>query len=88
MKMQNVRGARNEQDGLIAESFDPGTRFDMERALDKACAALPGKLNNHDFRRRVAVKLADRVRRGPCSADVLNSAALDEVENLRRRRGR
>lgn len=83
MKMKNVLSTWNGPDSLIVESFDKNVRFNMEMALDKACQSLPPKLNNHDFRRMIAVKIAEQVRGGPCSAKTINLAAAKAVEDLR-----
>ncbi len=88
MRMENVLSTWNGPDSLIVESFDNSVRFNMEMALDKACQLLPPKLNNHDFRRMIAVKIAEQVRDGQCSAETINLAATKAVEDLRQQHSR
>ena len=88
MRMNDGLNTWNGPDSLIVESFDRNIRFDMEMALDKACRSLPPKLNNHDFRRMIAVKIAEQVKGGPCSAEAINLAAAKAVEDLRQQHSR
>ena len=88
MKMENVLSTWNGPDSLIAETFDKNVRFNMEMALDKAYQSLPPTFNNHDFRRMIAVKIAEQVSGGPCSAETINLVAAKAVEDLRQQHSR
>ncbi|WP_398472227.1 hypothetical protein [Tardiphaga sp.] len=88
MRMENVLSSWNGPDSLIVENFDKNVRFNMEMALDKACQSLPPALNNHDFRRMIAVKIAEQVKGGPCSTETINLAAAKAVEDLRQQHSR
>jgi len=69
---------------FLSESFDRRTLFDMEMALDKACALAKPDLQDHYNRSYVAKRIIARVQAGPGTPDAMTQAALTAVEDLRR----
>jgi hypothetical protein len=74
----------NDEGHFLSESFDRRTLFDMEMALDKACAMLKADMQDHDNRCYIAKRIIARVQPGPSSQDAMMQAALAAVEDLRK----
>ncbi len=68
--------------GMIADSFDPRTRTNMEVALERACGILAVGREEHEIRRHIASRIVDCAKRGDHSLDGLTEAGLVAATEL------
>jgi hypothetical protein len=61
---------------MITDDFDERTVANMEVALDRACERFPKQLASHEARKRIAVQILQRARRGERTLKGLTETAL------------
>jgi hypothetical protein len=83
MRLDEIRSPWiNDGEQLLIESFDRRTMLDMEAALERACKALPPKINVHNSRTFIARKIIEHVQSGGATQGDMTAVAMDAAKEL------
>lgn len=69
---------------MIMDNFSEQTLAHMEVALGKACELLPGEMDSHEVRKRIAEMILDRATQGDRSLASLTEAGIVAAVAVRR----
>jgi len=67
---------------MVANEFDERTIANMEVALERACARLPPRRNDHATRKFIAEEIVACARQGGATLSELSAAAMKALHKL------